>query len=107
MASTDAGASERTGRKELNLHQQRVRAAYTFLIPMLVMLAIVAAWPLFRSISFSFTDASADTIFNGQSEWVGFENYLERRERADGSVRWRGVLVKRQMASSEQMIAKL
>ncbi len=93
MASTDAGTSNRTGRNELNLHQQRVRAAYTFLIPMLVMLAVVAAWPLFRSISFSFTDASADTIFNGQSEWVGFDNYLERRERANGTVRWRGVLV--------------
>lgn len=79
--------------KELNLQQQRVRAAYMFLLPMLVMLAVVAAWPLFRSIAFSFTDATADTIFNGQSQWVGFENYLERRVRSNGEVRWRGVLV--------------
>jgi len=84
--------SKGTGR-ELNLHQQRVRAAYLFLVPMLVMLALVAAWPLFRSIMFSFTDASSDTIFNGQSQWVGFENYLERRVRSNGEVRWRGVLV--------------
>lgn len=80
-------------RRHLNLQQQRVRAAYTFLLPMLIMLALVAAWPLFRSISFSFTDATADTLFNGQSQWVGFENYLERRVRANGDVRWRGVLV--------------
>ena len=80
-------------RRQLNLQQQRVRAAYTFLLPMLIMLALVAAWPLFRSISFSFTDATADTLFNGQSQWVGFENYLERRVRANGDVRWRGVLV--------------
>lgn len=78
---------------ELNLQQQRVRAAYLFLAPMLIMLLLVAAWPLVRSISFSLTDASADTIFNGQSEWVGFENYLERRVRKNGEVRWRGVLV--------------
>lgn len=76
-----------------SLQQQRARAAFWFLVPMLVMLALVAAWPLFRSISFSFTDATADTIFNGQSEWVGFENYLERRVRDNGDVRWRGVLV--------------
>lgn len=82
-----------SGGRELNLQQQRVRAAYMFLVPMLVMLALVAAWPLFRSISFSFTDATANTIFNGQSEWVGFENYLERRVRSNGEVRWRGVLV--------------
>lgn len=78
--------------RDLNLQQQRVRAAYIFLSPMLLMLAIVAAWPLFRSIGFSFTDATADTIFNGQAEWVGFENYIERRVRSNGEVRWRGVL---------------
>ncbi len=78
--------------KNLNLQQKRVRSAYVFLAPMIIMLLIVAAWPLFRSISFSFTDASANTIFNGQSEWVGFENYLERRVRSNGDVRWRGVL---------------
>jgi trehalose/maltose transport system permease protein len=59
---------------------------------MLVMLALVAAWPLFRSIMFSFTDAEADTIFNGQSEWVGFQNYLEIRVRDNGEIRYRGVL---------------
>lgn len=80
-------------RRQLNLQQQRVRAAYVFLLPMLIMLLLVAAWPLFRSISFSFTDATADTLFNGQSQWVGFDNYLERRVRSNGEVRWRGVLV--------------
>lgn len=93
MATTDVTPPKQGGKRELNLQQQRVRAAYTFLIPMLIMLALVAAWPLFRSISFSFTDASADTIFNGQSQWVGIENYLERRVRSNGDVRWRGVLV--------------
>jgi len=80
-------------RQQLNLQQQRVRAAYAFLMPMLIMLLLVAAWPLFRSISLSFTDATADTLFNGQAQWVGFDNYLERRIRSSGEVRWRGVLV--------------
>lgn len=78
---------------ELNLRQQRVIAAYKLLVPMLIMLVFVAAWPLFRSISFSFTDATSNTIFNGQSNWVGFDNYLERRVRSNGEVSWRGVLV--------------
>ena len=90
---TDAiSAPAKGARRELNLQQQRVRAAYVFLVPMLIMLLLVAAWPLFRSISFSFTDATADTIFNGQSKWVGFENYLEQRVRSNGDIRWRGVL---------------
>lgn len=93
MASTDTITPGGGRGRELNLQQQRVRAAYTFLVPMLIMLAVVAAWPLFRSISFSFTDATANTIFNGQSEWIGFENYVEKRVRSNGEVRWRGVLV--------------
>ena len=36
---------------------------------------------------------SANTIFNGQSEWIGFENYIEKRVRSNGEVRWRGVRV--------------
>jgi len=60
---------------------------------MILVLAVVAAWPLFRSIAFSFTDANANTIFNGGSNWIGFENYLERHVRANGEVRWRGILV--------------
>lgn len=93
MSTSDVNTAQRGRGRELNLQQQRVRAAYMFLVPMLIMLALVAAWPLFRSISFSFTDASANTIFNGQSEWIGFENYIERRVRSNGEVRWRGVLV--------------
>jgi trehalose/maltose transport system permease protein len=93
MTTTSPDASVRIVDTGPSLQQQRARAAFWFLAPMLLMLLIVAAWPLFRSISFSFTDATADTIFNGQAEWVGFDNYLERRVRDNGEVRWRGVLV--------------
>ena len=43
---------------ESDLVKQRVRAAMWFLLPMLAALAVVAAWPLGRSIWFSLTDAS-------------------------------------------------
>ena len=88
---TTAQGTQGSG-KEISLQQQRARAAFWFLAPMLVMLLVVAAWPLFRSIMFSFTNAESDTIFNGQSEWVGFENYLTWRVRDNGEIRWRGVL---------------
>jgi trehalose/maltose transport system permease protein len=92
MTTTITASAERARGRETGLQQQRARAAFWFLAPMLVMLALVAAWPLFRSIMYSFTDATSDTIFNGQSEWVGFQNYLEMRVRDNGDVRWRGVL---------------
>ena len=82
-ANADAGS----------LQQQRSRAAFWFLAPMLVMLFAVAAWPLFRSILFSFTDATADTIFNGEAKWIGFDNYLRIQTLDSGATRMRGILV--------------
>ncbi|MBP1807297.1 carbohydrate ABC transporter permease [Rubellimicrobium aerolatum] len=92
MTTTITAATERAMARETGLQQQRVRAAFWFLAPMLLMLFFVAAWPLFRSIMFSFTDADANNIFSGGAEWVGFENYLTWRVRENGDIRWRGVL---------------
>ncbi|EPX82727.1 carbohydrate ABC transporter membrane protein 1 [Rubellimicrobium thermophilum DSM 16684] len=88
-----AGSMAGTRSGESGLERQRARAAFWFLVPMLAMLAFVAAWPLLRSIMLSLTDADANTIFSGSYEWVGFDNYLRAQERADGTIRWRGVLV--------------
>ena len=76
--------------KEVSLQQQRARAAFWFLAPMLVMLFCVAAWPLMRSIYFSFTDTKLDNLYGG--EWVGFENYLRWRVMDSGRIRWGGTL---------------
>lgn len=75
----------------LSLQQQRARAAFWFLVPMLAMLALVAAWPLLRSIWFSFTDTKLDNLYGG--EWIGFDNYLRMQVLDSGAVRWRGTLV--------------
>lgn len=72
------------------LMQQRVRAARWFLVPMLLALAVVAGWPLLRSIYFSLTDASLNDLYG--AEWVGFGNYLRWQTLDSGVVRYRGLL---------------
>jgi len=52
----------------------RIRTAWLFLTPMIVLMLIVAVWPLARSIWFSFTDTNINDIAAGQ--FVGFENYF-------------------------------
>ena len=81
-----------TGAKiKSELMQQRVRAAQLFLLPMLLALAVVAGWPLLRSIYFSFTDASLNNIDG--AEWIGFGNYFRVQVLDSGAVRYRGLLV--------------
>ncbi len=75
----------------LSLEAQRRRAAMYFLAPMIIALFCVAAWPLLRTIYFSFTNTSLTNLYGG--EWIGFDNYLQRRELSSGRVIWRGTLV--------------
>lgn len=90
--STDVlPAQSNRPRKRSELKAQRVRAAMWFLMPMLVALLVVAAWPLLRTIYFSFTDTSLTDLNGG--EWVGFHNYLNWRTLGSGRTLFRGVLV--------------
>ena len=77
--------------KRSELQAQRVRAARVFLLPMIAALALVAAWPLLRTIYFSFTDTSLNNLAGG--EWVGFDNYLSIRTLESGRTLYRGTLV--------------
>jgi trehalose/maltose transport system permease protein len=52
----------------------KTRTAWTFLLPMLVVLALVALWPLGRSVWFSFTDANINDP--GAARFVGWDNYF-------------------------------
>ncbi len=76
---------------DISLEQQKRRAAFWFIAPMVVMLFLVAAWPLFRSIYFSFTNTSLTSLYGG--EWIGFKNYLSIRHLESGKTIYRGVLV--------------
>lgn len=57
------------------LSKSKVRSAYLFLAPMLVVLALVAGWPLLRTIWFSMTDARLGNLAAAQFIW--FENFWE------------------------------
>jgi len=74
-----------------DLLRQRVRSAWVFLAPMLIVLALVAGWPLLRSIYFSFTDASLTNLPG--AKWIGFDNYLSVTTLKSGKVLYDGLLV--------------
>lgn len=59
--------------KESFLTRQRVRSAWLFLAPMLVILLGVAGWPLLRTIYLSFTDATLADM--DATQFVGLTNY--------------------------------
>jgi trehalose/maltose transport system permease protein len=52
----------------------RVKTAWLFLAPMVLLMLVVAVWPLTRSIWFSFTDININDI--SAAEFVGWENYF-------------------------------
>ncbi|TPK71895.1 MULTISPECIES: sugar ABC transporter permease [unclassified Mesorhizobium] len=70
---------------------QRVRSAWLFLAPMLLVLAAVAGWPLIRTVYFSFTDASLADL--DARQFVGFDNYLSVLRLPSGRVIYDGLLV--------------
>ncbi len=74
-----------------SLQDQRSRAAFWFLAPMLAALFCVAAWPLLRTIYFSLTNTSLDDLYGGH--FVGFYNYLHVLKLSSGKVLYRGTLV--------------
>ncbi|QRO00873.1 sugar ABC transporter permease [Archangium violaceum] len=55
------------------LSRQRVRAAWLFLLPTLVVLGMVAGWPLLRTFWFAFTNANLSNPEPPQ--FVGLENF--------------------------------
>jgi len=57
-----------------DLTRSRIRAAWLFLAPMLLVLALVAAWPLGRTLYFSLTDAELSRF--GEYSFIGFANFL-------------------------------
>jgi len=73
------------------LRRQRVRSAWLFLLPMIVVLVAVAGWPLYRTIYFSFTDASLTNIDNAR--WIGFSNYFTSLSLPSGATVYDGLLV--------------
>jgi trehalose/maltose transport system permease protein len=59
--------------KASRLTRERVRSAWLFMAPMLIVLALVAGWPLVRTMWFGFTDANLADL--EAAEFIGFVNY--------------------------------
>jgi trehalose/maltose transport system permease protein len=74
-----------------DLSAQRTRSAWIFLAPTLLVLAMVAGWPLLRTIYFSFTNATLNNLAG--AEFIGFGNYLTWITLQSGRTVWRGLLV--------------
>ncbi|WP_078057814.1 carbohydrate ABC transporter permease [Rhizobium rhizosphaerae] len=72
------------------LQAQRARAAWVFLAPTLLVLAIVAGWPLLRTIYFSLTDASLTSL--DTARFVGLKNYLSWITLKSGRTVYTGLL---------------
>lgn len=68
------------------LTRQRQKSAWLFLAPMVIVLALVAGWPLFRTIALSLTDANLADL--DARSFVGLENYAFLIEDPDW---WRAV----------------
>jgi len=52
---------------------RRARTALWLLLPTLIALALVAGYPLFRTIYLSFTDFNISS--DAEPHWIGLENY--------------------------------
>lgn len=87
MTSPSLGKAPDPG---ISLQQQRARAAFWFLAPMLAALFCVAAWPLLRTIWFSLTNTSLDDLYGGH--FVGFYNYFHIQTLPSGAVKYKGAL---------------
>ena len=89
-ATTQANEKSLEREQASQLTRSRVVAAWLFLLPMLVVILLVAGWPLGRTIWFSFTDANLSNL--GSINWIGLENYLFYLDYGDGDGEWIGVL---------------
>ena len=56
------------------LTRQRIRSAWMFLTPMIIVIICVAGWPLARTIYFSFTNATLSDI--DSHSFIGLDNFI-------------------------------
>lgn len=89
MSAKSPGAA--AWRPRSRLTARRVRSAWLFLAPMLLVLAAAAGWPLARTVYFSFTDASLADL--DARQWVGLANYFSVFSMPSGRVVHDGLLV--------------
>lgn len=65
------------------------RSPWLFLAPMLIVLALVAAWPLLRTIWLGFTDANL--LQMEKARWIGLDNYTGKGGLLGDKLWWHAV----------------
>ena len=92
MTSVPIAAAEGRGGRPTprSLGESRVRSAWLFLSPMLVIMVLVAGWPLFRTLWFSVTDADLKDL--ASAKFVGLDNYVGEFGVLQDPDWWRAVL---------------
>src|ERR671918_2487392 len=70
---TAPGAAAAVPQKASRLTRERIRSAWLFMAPMLIVLGLVAGWPLVRTMWFGFTDANLSDL--EAAEFIGLVNY--------------------------------
>jgi trehalose/maltose transport system permease protein len=70
---TAPGTAAAVPQKASRLTRERIRSAWLFMAPMLIVLALVAGWPLVRTMWFGFTDANLADL--DAAAFIGFVNY--------------------------------
>ncbi len=73
-----------------DLQSERLRSAWLLLAPTFLVLALVAGWPLVRTVWFSLTDASLTNLSGAQ--FVGLKNYISWITLSSGRTVYRGLL---------------
>ncbi|OQA02690.1 MAG: putative multiple-sugar transport system permease YteP [Planctomycetes bacterium ADurb.Bin401] len=71
MSVKTADTIENMNEPRLRINWKTQRTAYLFLLPALVLFALICWYPIFKTILFSFQEVS----LQGVRGWVGFENY--------------------------------
>lgn len=74
-AETTETSQKKAYRDHGTLARQQERLGWTLVVPVLLVIGIVAIYPLFETFRLSFTDTRL--AFPGEPEYVGFENYRE------------------------------
>jgi trehalose/maltose transport system permease protein len=69
-----AAAEDRALRAGVPLSTSRVRSAWQFVTPMIVVMVLVAGWPLARTVWFSVTDADLKDLT--AAKFIGLDNYV-------------------------------
>ena len=91
MSTVPIAASEERRNRDATrpLSESRVRSAWLFLSPMIVVMVLVAAWPLARTLWFSVTDADLKDL--SAAKFIGFDNYIGEYGVLEDPDWWRAV----------------